>query len=160
MLKRLLLIFLSLTLIGMVQLATAGIDFGQSDINQRKAAIALVKKAAELVKKEGRVKAICAFNEQNKKAKPGAPFLFAFVCNDGKNDSIVLANRLTHIVFTSLYNNPNHIKFRKALKKHPNGVWVSYTVTNPDSGKIENKLSYLVMLPKHKICIGSGYFIR
>lgn len=142
------------------QIAIAGINVSSKrDQVLKRRVVKLVNDAAKLVKEVGRVKAVCMFNAQNQRTQKGAPYLFAFVCNDGKNDSIVLANKNFDFVFKNFYDNPNHIMFRRELKKNPNGVWVHYWVKNADTGKVEEKYSYLVMLPKYKICIGSGYFV-
>ncbi len=157
MLKRIILVF-SLSL-GFIHCALAGVSSSdESNLKQRKASIALVNNMAGLVRKVGRIRAVCEINKYNRGTKKDEPYVFAFVCNDGKNDSFVLANKNIGIVFTSLYQHPNHILFRRMLKKRPNGIWVSYRVNNPDTGKVGAKHSYVVMLRKYKICIGSGYY--
>lgn len=119
--------------------------------------IARVDWAEKKVKQLGRVKAVLFFNKFDQQA-PVNDFIFAYVCNGGKNNDFILANKNLKTVFVDLYDNPNHVKLRKAYKKQPNGAWVSYP--NPIQVKGEQqktKYAYVRVLPKYKLCIGSGF---
>ena len=109
------------------------------------------------IKQLGRIRAVGLFNEFDRTANMN-DYIFAYVCNDGQNDHFVLANRIQRIVFTNFYDNPNHVIMRAAYKKHPNGSWVNYSNPAIISGqKKRKKYTYIKMLAKYKICIGSGF---
>ena len=87
-------------------------------------------------------------------AAPVNDFVFVYMCDSAKNDDFVLANKKRSIVFTDLYNNPNHVKLRKAIKTNPSGAWAKYP--NPITG--HEKHSYVRLLKQYKYCVGTGFF--
>jgi len=135
--------------------AFGGIGFdGPSTLKEYKArTLRRVAWAEKKVKELGRIKAICLFNKFDETADVN-DYIFAYVCNDGKNDHFVLANKVKKFVFTNFYDNPNHVIMRAAYRKNPNGAWVEYP--NPIK-KGKKKHVYVKMLPKYKLCIASGF---
>jgi hypothetical protein len=139
-------------------IVTAGLFEDKAELKKRKDVVKLVRNAVARVKAVGRIKAACEFNKANKKTAKDGIYIFAYVCNDGKNDSFVIANGNLNLVYTNVYSIRNHQLFRKALKKNPNGAWIDYSVRNPKTGKDQEKHSYIVELAEEKVCVGSGYY--
>ena len=50
-------------------------------------------------------------------------------------------------------------KILNASKDSPDGAWVTYSFTNPENQKEEEKTAYLVQVDNH-IIFGSGYYTR
>lgn len=109
--------------------------------------------AEQKVQSLGRVDAVLFFNEFDRTADVN-DYIFAYVCNDGKNDHFVLANKKRKILFNDFYDNPNHVIMRAAYREHPEGVWVKY-----DNPLIQGqkKYAYVKVLPEYRLCIGSGF---
>jgi hypothetical protein len=134
-------------------IAGVGYDGPQTLQEYKARTLRRVAWAEKKVKKLGRIKAACFFNKFDETADVN-DYVFAYVCNDGKNNHFVLANKIKKLVFTNYYNHPNHVIMRAAYRKNPNGTWVEYP--NPIK-KGKKKYVYIKMLPKYKICIGSGF---
>ena len=120
--------------------------------------ITLVNQAAAKVRHLGRIKATCEFNARNKTMGTTKPAIFAYVCNDDKNNGFVLASGNLDVIYTNQNSAPHQAIFRDALHEKPSGTWVTYSVKNPINGKLEQKHSYIMELAQYKLFIGAGYF--
>ena len=119
----------------------------------------LVNSAAKYLKKHGKMQTLCAFNHAHKLFPYNKTYIFAFVCNDKKNNGFVVLDPATpQYNFKQRADTPVIKEMLRKIKKNPQGIWYQYNWLNPKTRKIQSKRSYVIMMPKEKICLGSGYY--
>lgn len=125
-----------------------------------------VEQAARVVSKKGRVAAACEFNNVKGPFQRSFHYVFAVTCgNTNKDDDgFIIADPAT-----PEYNYTNRKNKSLIIKKiiqdshqilHSSGKWYEYCWMDPVTHKAELKRSYVIMVPKENLCIGSGYYLQ
>lgn len=118
---------------------------------------AMVKKAAEFVKANGKEKAFVAFNDPKGQFVQGSLYLFVTDLN-GK----VLAHGQTKKMIGVDLQEIKDVDGKQFIKEELNIVktkgsgWVDLKMNNPASGKIEQKSTYVERVDE--LMIGCGYY--
>lgn len=121
-------------------------------------AVALVKLAVAYVKKNGREKALAAFNDQNtKQFHERGLYIFAI----DKNGTSLANGALPKLVGKNLIDLKDAdgkyvMKAMLETAQRDGKGWVDYRWPNPSSNGIESKSSYLEMVDN--IVIGAGIY--
>jgi len=135
--------------------------FAASVSNQQASVKAFALKAKQYVQTYGKYRAILAFNNPNGQFRPGGDrYIFAFVCGSKQNDGFNLADSPTverQTVFESVINSQPFIQ-RIINSATTQGHWITYEWNDPLDNKSHVKHSYVIKLPKYRLCIGSGYY--
>lgn len=121
--------------------------------------VAFVQSAKAYALTQGRYKAIMAFNDPKGVFRREGRYIFAEVCGDPKNNGFILASnpRLQDArTFTDGSRNPIVRKFIKTATAE--GAWFDYRWNDPVTDQIEAKHSYVIFMPKVRLCIGSGIY--
>ena len=155
MIKRLLIVF-AITLLG---LSFASAQTGQTTpmvASDKKAeAIALVEKAAAFVSENGREKGLAEMNKPGGQFDKGEIYVFAF----DLNGAMAAQPKNPKAVGENLIDKPDNKGklFRKEIiekAKTEGSGWVDYFYLNPQTGKEEEKTTYLKRVGDLVICCG------
>jgi hypothetical protein len=123
-----------------------------------------VRRAATLVAQRGRVAAACAFNDKKGRFQRGFQYIFAVTCGNPTDEGFIVADPAT-----PEYNYTNRKKQSLIIKTivedshqvlQQAGKWYEYCWVNPVTHESRLKRSYVMMIPKENLCVGSGYYFR
>jgi cytochrome c len=148
MVKNLLIVF-TIALLGL-SLAAA-----QTASDKKSEAIALVEKAAAFVSEHGREKGLAEMNKPDGQFVKGDLYVFAF----DLNGVMAAQPKNPKAVGENLIDKPDNKGklFRKEIiekAKTEGGGWVDYFYLNPQTGKEEDKTTYLKKVGDLVICCG------
>jgi hypothetical protein len=119
-----------------------------------------VEYAKGYIEKNGLVKSVTDFNNAKRDAKTKGLYIFGFVCGTEKMDGFTLIHPAQpERIYADNSSDPTITKLiAETLASDDDGVWVNYTWYNPMSKQDEPKESYVIYLPEHHLCIGSGFY--
>lgn len=111
--------------------------------DEKKEAVAMVKKAVEFMAKQGKEKLLAEINAGSKEFKKGETYVFVY----GSDGTIVAHPTNPKLVGKNLVSvpDPNGKPFRKEILEIANtkgSGWVDYKYLNPDNRKVEEKTTY------------------
>ena len=124
----------------------------------REEVVAFANKAVEFAKTNGKEKALAEFTDQNGEFKSGELYIYAYdfsgtVIAHGGDPTLVNQNLID-------YEDPNGVKVIQKLieiAQNDGSGWLSYTWENPETGKQESKLGYVVKVDDTWF-LGSGTY--
>jgi cytochrome c len=121
---------------------------------------ALVKRAAQFAKEKGREAAIKAYNDPKGQFVDGEYYIFAYdmedVCLALPNKPQQVGKDLSDI--TDADGKQFFLDFHKVLSSKAGAGWVDYKWNNPLTKKIQDKTSYIMLIPGQNMYIGCGFY--
>lgn len=152
--KLLIILFLAINLPVFAQDATK-----QNYLQEKEFVKKYVLYAKGYVEQNGKLKSVTDFNNATHDAYNRGLYIFGFVCGTKQMDGFTLINPASpERIFTDTSNDPIVQKLVQAALAAPEGVWVAYDWRNPKTQQVQQKMSFVIFLPKEQLCLGSGVY--
>ncbi len=142
-------------------IGSASAQAATTQSTQQQDVMKFVNQAKTYVKQHGRYQAIMAFNDSTGQFRSKDKYIFAFVCGAGSSNGFSLASNPdleSQDTFSmAVMQKSAHVK-KIVNGATVEGKWNWSSFDQPTTHTKKPKHSYVVLLPKYQLCIGSGYY--